>query len=292
MNEEVIHMKISEIITKIKNYHQGIVHGQPIDETKTRDKVLFGNTNQECSGIVTTCYASVDVIKKAIELGANFIICHEALFWYRGDFTDWLEEQGNKTYLEKKKLLEEHHMVVWRNHDYIHSGIPMKDGTYVDGIFHGVMKELGWENYLACDPTRPMIFEIPERSAEEIGHEWIEKFHLNGIKALGNLQTKVKKIAIMSHIMGEIDKEIIRQMDQENIDCIITMELIDYTVSEYVRDSAMLGIDKAILAIGHFNVEEPGMKYMLEYLDDAIEEHIEAHFVPSTDMYQFIHSSI
>ena len=98
-------MQISEIIRRVKKYHKGTVKGQPIDETKTRDKVLFGDVNQECTGIVTTIYASIDVINKAIEYGANFIICHEALFWYRGDYTDWLEEQENKTYLLKKKLL-------------------------------------------------------------------------------------------------------------------------------------------------------------------------------------------
>ena len=282
-------MKIQTIIDKMKQYHKGEWNGKVIQEATTRDKVLFGNTDQECTGIVTTIYATPEVIRKAIELGANFIICHEALFWYRGDFTDWLEEQQNKTYLEKKKLLEEHNMVVWRDHDYIHSGIPMKDGTYVDGIFYGVMKMLDWEKYLICDPVRPMVFSMPEKTAEEIGKEWIERFHLNGVKALGNLQTKANKVAIVSHIMGDIDKEIIRQMDQDSIDIIICMELIDYTVSEYVRDSAMLGIDKAILAIGHFNVEEPGMEYMLEYLDDAIGEHIDAHYVQATDMYQFIH---
>lgn len=280
-------MQIKEIINNVKKYHKGTVKGQPIDENKTRDKVLFGDVNQECSGIVTTIYASIDVINKAIEYGANFIICHEALFWYRGDYTDWLEEQENKTYLEKKKLLEEHNIVVWRDHDYIHSGIPV-NGNYVDGIFHGVMKMLGWENNLICDPVRPMVFAFEDKTVEDIGREWIEKFHLNGIKALGNLKAKANKVAIVSHIMGDVDKEVIRRMDQEDINCLIAMELTDYTVSEYVRDSAMLGQDKAILAIGHFNVEEPGMEYMLEWLEEAIGEKIEAHYVQATDMYQFI----
>lgn len=282
-------MQISEIINRMKSYHKGSVNGVPIDETKTRDKVLFGDVNQECSGIVTTIYASIDVIHQAIEYGANFIICHEALFWYRGDHTDWLEEQQNKTYLEKKKLLEENNIVVWRDHDYIHSGIPMKDGTYVDGIFYGVMKVLGWEKNLVGDSKRPMTFEFREKSVEDIGKEWIEKCHLNGIKAIGNIKAKANRVAVVSHIMGEIDKEVIRRMDQEDINCLISLELTDYTVSEYVRDSAMLGQDKAILAIGHFNVEEPGMAYMLEYIDEAIGEKIDCHYVQATDMYQFIH---
>ena len=71
-------MKISEVI---KAYSRGIdMDGNVIDEKKTRDQVLYGETEKECTGIVTTCFASVDVIRKAHELGANLIIPHEALF--------------------------------------------------------------------------------------------------------------------------------------------------------------------------------------------------------------------
>lgn len=143
-------MKINEVIQKMKKYHRGIAQGKPIDDATTRDQILYGNPDQECTGIVTTCYASVDVIRKASACGANLIISHEALFWNHGDHTDWLEEARNKTFLEKKRLLDETGIVVWRDHDYIHSGIPM-NGGYVDGIFHGVMVTLGWEKYLSCD---------------------------------------------------------------------------------------------------------------------------------------------
>ena len=50
-------MKISTIIENMKKYHKG--YGT-IDEEKTRDKVLYGNVDQECTGIVTSCWASVD----------------------------------------------------------------------------------------------------------------------------------------------------------------------------------------------------------------------------------------
>ncbi len=279
-------MKISEVIQKMKDYHKGTVNGEPIDEQTTRDKILYGNPDQECTGIVTTCWATAEVIRKAHALGANLIISHEALFWNHGDHRDWLEEQKNKTYLAKKQLLEQTGIVVWRDHDYIHSGIPM-NGGYVDGIFHGVMKELGWEDFLACDPVRPMIFEMPETTAEKIGRLWMEKFGLNGIKVVGDLSTPVKKVWVAGHILGG-DNDKITKIDQEDIDLLITLELIDFTVSEYIRDSGLLGFPKAILGVGHFNAEEPGMKYMVHYIPEALKEAIPCHYVQSGDMYQFI----
>lgn len=131
-------MLINQMIENIKKYHKG--YGT-IDEATTRDQILYGDANQECTGVVTTCWASVDVIRFAIEKGANFIICHEALFWNHGDHTDWLEESKNEVYLEKKQLLDDHGIVVWRNHDYIHSGIPY-NGSYIDGIFLGLAKKM------------------------------------------------------------------------------------------------------------------------------------------------------
>ena len=124
-------MKIYEVISKIKAYHKGLDrNGNPIDEKTTRDKILYGNPDQECTKIVTTCWATTDVIRKAQKIGANLIICHEALFWNHGDHTDWLSD--NSVFKKKKQLLDESGIVVWRDHDYIHSGIPMKDGTYTD----------------------------------------------------------------------------------------------------------------------------------------------------------------
>ena len=42
-------MKIQTIIDNIKKYHKGSWNGKVIDEKTTRDKVLFGNTDQECT---------------------------------------------------------------------------------------------------------------------------------------------------------------------------------------------------------------------------------------------------
>jgi len=280
-------MRITEIIKRMKEYHKGEVNGVAIDEGKTRDKVLYGNPEKECTGIVTSCWASVDVIRKAHELGANLIIVHEALFWNHGDHIDWLAEQGNKTFLDKKKLLDDTGIVVWRNHDYVHSGIPM-NGSYVDGIFYGVMKEIGWEEYLIDDISRPMMFEIPEKTAAEVGKELQEKFGLNGIKVIGDLNAKVKRVSFMMHIMGNGDNEAITRVDKNDIDLLLCLELIDFTVSEYIRDSSMLGYAKAILAIGHFNIEEPGMAYMVNYIPEAIGEDLPCTFVKSGDMYCFI----
>ncbi len=276
-------MLISEVIEKLKKYHKG--YGT-IDPKTTRDQILYGNPDQECTGIVTCIWPSVDVIKKTIELGANLIVSHEALFWNHGDHQEWLQETGNQTYLEKKKLLDDANICVWRDHDYIHSGIRMDDGSYKDGIFYGLAKELGWEDYLT-DHESCLTFHLPEMTVGEVAQTFLDKLGVNGMKMIGKEDQKVEDVEILFHVLGDA-QNMITKADQNDTNLLMAMELVDFTLTEYVRDSFMLGKDRAILCMGHFNTEEPGMKYCLEYFPKAIGEDIPMHFVSAGDMYTYI----
>ncbi len=283
-------MFISEAISRIKKYCKGSWMGKNIEEETTRDKILYGDPDKECTGIVTTIYASVDVIRKAHELNANLIIAHEALFYNHGDHQDWLKETENRTYEEKKKLLDEYGIVVWRFHDHIHSGIP-HNGDYIDGIFYGLAQETGWLDarikedisgaiYVECDPPT-----TPREVAERIKKAW----NITGMKAIGNMDAEVRKIMVCGHVNEGMDiRPLISKVDKEDINLLLPLELIDFTLTEYVKDSGQLGLNRAILAPGHFNLEEPGMKYILNYIDEALGEHIDTHFVQAGDMYTYL----
>ena len=282
-------MLVKDVISNIKKYFKGSWMGQVINDETTRDQILYGNPDKECTGIVTTIYASIDVIRKAHELNANLIIAHEALFYNRGDHTDWLLENENETFLEKKQLLDEYGIVVWRCHDYIHSGIPYKD-DYIDGIFYGLAQLTGWDNArIDRDITGAVYVECPETSARDIAEHIKKAWNLTGLKCIGNMDAKVTKILVCGHIQeGQDIKPLINRINKENINLLLPLELIDFTLTEYIKDSGQLGKDKAIIAAGHFNLEEPGMKYMLNYLDEAIGAHIDAHFVQAGDMYTYL----
>ena len=279
-------MKISEAIERIKSYHCGIVRGAPIDPATSRDQILYGDPERELTGIVTTCHATVDVIRKAKEVGANLIITHEALFWNHGDHTDWL--QDNKTFQAKAALLDEGGITVWRDHDHMHSGIPVGE-EWVDGIYYGVVKHLGWEDYCLDSNMKHPRFEFPEPiSVQELGKFLMEKLGLNGIQVIGSMDTMAKRVWICGHIFARNDNETLKRTEEEDIDTLICLECVDHTVVEYIRDSDMVGRKKTILHTGHFNTEEPGMRYMVEWLPEALGEYVPITFAPCADMYQFI----
>lgn len=274
-------MKISEVIEKLKAFHP------PIDETHTTDVVKYGDPEQDCSGIVITCFASVHVIREALRLGANFIIVHEPLFWTHEDETAWLE--NSTVFKEKTALLEDGQIVVWRDHDHIHGGDPGHDLKHMDYIFYGIMKELGWEDYKLDYPNKPLLFKIPETDAESLGRELIEKIGLKGLRILGDRHAKVSKVFLCEHIREQDpeEKEKILKTEWEDIDALIPLEIIDWTLPAFVRDCSQLGHPKVMYNIGHFNLEELGMKYMSHYLPRLVGD-IPVHYVSSGDAYDFI----
>ena len=82
--------------------------------------------------------ATVDVIKKASEIGSQLIITHEPTWFTGEDTTDWLE--GDPIYVEKKKLIEQSGVAIWRFHDHMHMDA-------VDGIMRGFDEEMDWHKY-------------------------------------------------------------------------------------------------------------------------------------------------
>lgn len=208
-------MKIETLIKQIKHYYKG---SGSIDDKTTRDQVLYGNILQECTGIVTAIWATGAVIEEAHKLGANLIISHEALFWNHGDHTKWLADSANVTYLAKKQLLDEYGITVWRAHDYVHSGIPLPDGSYQDGIFYGFAKKMGWESYMVTNDVMTAYFEIPQTSGKQVANDLLRNLGLKGARVIGSLNRLVTKVAIPFHVFGDANDEI-KEIEEKRLTC-------------------------------------------------------------------------
>lgn len=286
-------MLISEVIQRVKDYSGGIdsFTGKPIDEETTRDKVLYGDTAQECTGIVTCIWPTVDIIKRARELGANCIISHEAIFWNHGDHQDTVGDTA--AFKAKKELLDDWGGAVWRCHDFIHSRVPIDtDRAMADGIFYGLADKLGWLDYRVGDDRGFCLeYEIPETDATELARELVAKLDLNGTRITGDSHARVRRVRIPMHVTGEAksDTQEINETDARGDDCLMTMEFIDFTTCEYIRDAGMLGQNKCAITIGHFNLEEPGMEYMVHWLPEALgTDAIPTTFVRMEDTYRYV----
>ena len=181
-------MKICEVIEKMDEFHQPYTPGK-----STRDKVLYGDPDQQCTGIAVTATANYDVLQKAVEQGVNLIISHEGITYnYEKSFN--VDEVRNEVLQAKLKYIRDNGLCIWRDHDHMHGngGPMMKERLRNDMIFYGTMKELGWEKYCESDPKKPLWFRIPEKTAEELAQELIEKWNLRGLRIVGNRNAVIR----------------------------------------------------------------------------------------------------
>lgn len=158
----------------------------------TCDGFKAGNPNDECSGIVTTCSLTVDVIRETIRCSCNLIITHEPTFYTHDDNTEWL--QDNRAYQEKRKLIGDHGITVWRNHDHMHFQKP-------DEIMQGVLVKLGWLQYLqgGLSDFHAKVC-LPETTLQELVTFLRRKMNLKTGRVVGNPNAKVSNIVFCGHI--------------------------------------------------------------------------------------------
>ncbi len=247
------------------------VPGGPIKETV--DNLKAGNRDIKVTGIVTTMFATLEVIKKAIDLNANFIIAHEPTYYSHQDKTDWLE--NNVVYRYKADLLLKYNMAIWRNHDHIHRHLP-------DGVKMGVITQLGWEKYF--DPKADDVVEIPSITLRELIGHIKQKLGISTVRYIGDLSQLCKKI-FLSPGFGS-GSNIISTTAKEKPDVVLCGEIHEWEVAEYVRDARNIGQKVSLIIMGHADSEEPGSEYMAKWLTEKVPGVKVAH-IPANNPLSF-----
>lgn len=292
-------MKNKDIVDAILNYHPKLIAYNGCDGYKS------GNPEDECTGVAVALVPTAEVIEKAAAKNCNLIITHEPIFYQTPDFDCWKGSFNNRVYDEKKKLLEKYNMTVWRDHDHMHANVP-------DSIFSGVIKELGWEQY-AIKPKKGdamacFVFEMPKTPIEDIADHLKRTLKLNGLKYMGNKDNKVKKVALVGHLFPngfgqdgikedgfyhDYAMEIMKAMEEQGVELIIPGEIVEWTVLAYIRDGIAMGKNMSCISIGHFNLEELGMKDFAKVVDGLVNkgdttEKINVEYIPTEDGFMYL----
>ena len=246
------------------------IPGAPFEGTV--DTIKSGEGQQEVTGIVTTMFATVEVIKKAATLGANFIIAHEPTFYNHRDETDWLE--SNPVFQQKKALLDKHKIVVWRFHDYWHMHRP-------DGIRTGVLEKLGWEKYM--NQSNPSMLEIPATKLSDLIAHVKKSLGVRQVRFIGDLDQTCSRVGLLPGASG--GRSHIQLLGRENPHVLIVGELSEWETAEYVRDARSMNIPLSLIVLGHAESEDPGMSWLVKWLQPKVPD-IKVTHVPSPYPFQ------
>jgi putative NIF3 family GTP cyclohydrolase 1 type 2 len=247
----------------------------PLDVAKgTVDTIKSGNPEQPVTGIVTTMFATIDVIRKAIALKANLIIAHEPTFYNHLDETDWLQQHD--IYKFKKELLEKNNIVIWRFHDFWHANKP-------DGVLMGVLTSLGWEKYY--DAKHPRMLTIPAIKLQDLIGHLKKKLGIKTLRYIGDPAQVCSRVALMPGAAGGRGQ--MNVLHTNNPDVLICGELQEWETSEYVRDSRAMGINRSVIVLGHSVSEEPGMLWLVQWLKPKVPG-ITINHVPSNNPFTYV----
>lgn len=270
-------LKVQDIIDKILLDMCGGVKFE-----QTCDIIAAGSPDNLVTGIVTTFMATYDVIREAVRLGANFIITHEPT-WFTGmDSTDWCREDS--VYLAKRRYLEEHGITVWRLHDHMHMG------SDTDYIYKGLLDELDWHQYLRPDEESPWVYEIPETTVAGLAEFFKKKLDMKTVQIIGDPEMKVKRAGILvgggSLGLG-VEQMPMQVMERNHLDLLIVGDITEWTVCAYINDASQMGLNRAMLTLGHERSEEAGMKHLAPWLAERFPE-ITITFVDAKEPFRYL----
>lgn len=226
--------------------------------SKTVDTLKSGSREMLVTGIVTTMFATVDIIREAIKNKANFIIAHEPTFYNHNDDPKWVTP--NHIVKEKQDLLEKNKITVWRLHDYLHSFVP-------DSVVYEVVKTAGWLPYYKAGKP---VLTIPAISLKDLAEHLKKKLNIAHLRVVGNLEQKCESIVLMPGAAG--GEMQVAMVETVKPDVLIVGELREWETAEYIRDTQQLGEKTSLIVLGHSVSEEPGLQWLQEWLQPKLPE--------------------
>jgi putative NIF3 family GTP cyclohydrolase 1 type 2 len=248
---------------------------------KTCDQLIEGNWDQPVTGVITTFMATVEVIRRAIAMGCNLVITHEPTYFTGSDRLEWVK--ADPVYQKKKALIDDNRISIWRYHDHMHSGD-------TDLIYAGLLKDLGWTDYRDRGFPLPHCYAIPSTSVAALVGFLKKALGMEVIQVVGDPEMKCSRVGILvgGGSLGLGQEEMpAKLMNDQQLDVMICGEITEWTLSAYVRDAASLGLNKAMIIVGHERSEEPGMKELADRLQPLLEE-IPVHFSDAGEPFIYL----
>ena len=223
---------------------------------ETVDTIKYGQPSQIVSGVVTTMFPTITVIEEAAKRNANFIIAHEPSYYNHSDDPEWVKNNG--VLKQKLQILEKNKMVIWRFHDYCHSLKP-------DAVAYGVAKKAGWLSYYR---TGQLMLSIPAVSVQQLAQHLKSSLGIDHLRVIGNLQQSCERIALLPGAWG--GQRQVSVAETEKPDVLIVGEVSEWETAEYIRDANLLGRKMALIVLGHSVSEEPGMEWLVDWLQPKL----------------------
>lgn len=233
---------------KAKELMQELCAAADAPVADTVDTLKAGDPERELHKVATCFIATPEVLRAAHAWGADLLITHEPTYYdhrdHDGDIPD------DPVMQRKKQLVEQTGLTIYRFHDHTHASTP-------DGIIAGQLHALPWscshDGHFAVTLEQPM-------TAAQIAEDLEKYWGIAHVRRTGDLDTPMTRLCMMIGAYGE-DRHY-RMLRDTDCEVLIVGETSEWRICEYVRDSAQMGLHRAMLTCGHVGSERAGMEYL------------------------------
>ena len=126
---------------------------------------------------------------------------------------------------------------------------------------------------------------MPPASLKNIIDHLKSSLNITHIRVIGDPGQVCERIAILPGASG--GQAQISFAEKEKPDVLIVGEVHEWETAEYIRDARLLGSKISLIILGHSVSEEPGMKWLVEWLQPKVPE-IKITHVASEDPFTWV----
>jgi putative NIF3 family GTP cyclohydrolase 1 type 2 len=245
-------------------------------KAETVDGLKVGDPAAVVTGIATTAMASLGVLKRAVDGGANVVITSQPTFYAKADARTPPVPRGpgggppgaapatpppappvgppDAVYAAKNAFIDQHKLVVIRLHD--HWKLRQPDPQAI-----GLAQAMGWTKHqIAGDAKR---YQIPALTVDALAAALHKNLGVGGgIRIVGDPKTSLRRIGLLPG-STPIQASLALLPD---VDAIVAGEVREWESVEYARDQVAAGRKKALILIGRISSEDPGMRVCADWL--------------------------
>ena len=239
---------------------------------RTCDTLKAGDPNVEVTKVAVSMFATVDIVRQAQDWGAQLLIVHEPTY-----YNHWDDHSDDYFEVEKRKIIEQSGLTIYRFHDHPHCTDP-------DIITTGEIQYLG----LDCTMEKTDIFDLTRlhlvapMTPRQLAKHIEDRLGIAHVRIAGAADAPCTSLSLMVGTPGGLEQELLRP----ETEIILTGEICEWALGEHVRDAAQMGYRKAILVLGHIGSERDGMKYTAQILKDR-QPHLDVRYFEGGEVYTY-----
>ncbi len=212
------------------------------------DVCKAGDPEKEVEKVAVTMFPTVEVIKEAVNWGADLLIVHEPLYFNGREEVN----ESDKVAMAKKELVEKSGLTIFRYHDHPHYTVP-------DVIAEGEFKYMGLKGRLETTDIFDLARFYPEEPITAL--ELARHIEITlGVKHLRICGARDIPATVISSVFGSGGDIAITELKREESQIVLVGETCEWAYGEYARDAAALGFNKTLIIMGHVGSERDGMK--------------------------------